>query len=118
MAKFKVTGTRGLDEVLKKLGSEGAKALTEELDKITEINSKKMVNSARGYAPRRYGFLKNSIDIYEKGEMYRDIGSDRPYAQRQEYEHATNKGYFRKALWNGREPYRKDIEDAIKRLDG
>jgi Bacteriophage HK97-gp10, putative tail-component len=116
MPKFTVKAT-GVDEVLRKLGAEGARELTKELDRIVEKHALKVVNEARNNAPIDTGALKNSIDIYEKGELYRVVGSDRPYARRQEYEHKTKKGYFRKALWNEREPFRKDIKDAIERLD-
>jgi hypothetical protein len=115
---LRITAAKGLEEVLKKIGKEGAKKLTEELDGITEIHALKAINEAKENAPRRDGFLKNSIHLYGRQmKLSRLFGSDRPYATRQEYEHATKKGFFRKAMWNRREPYRKDIQDAIKRLD-
>jgi len=116
MPKFMVKAT-GVEEVLRKLGAEGAREFTKEIDQIVEKHALNIVNNARRNAPIDTGALKNSIDVYEEGELYRVIGSDRPYAQRQEYENKTKKGYFRKALWNEREPFRKDIKDAIERLD-
>jgi Bacteriophage HK97-gp10, putative tail-component len=115
--KFKIKA-QGVEEVLRKLGAKGAQEFAKEIDQIVEEHALNIVNSARHNAPIDTSALKNSIDIYEEGELYRVVGSDRPYAQRQEYEHKTKKGYFRKALWNEREPFRKDIQDAIKRLDG
>jgi hypothetical protein len=115
--KFKIKA-QGVEEVLRKLGAKGAQEFAKEIDQIVEEHALNIVNNARHNAPIDTGALKNSIDIYEEGELYRVVGSDRPYAQRQEYEHATKKGYFRKALWNEREPFRKDIQDAIERLDG
>jgi Bacteriophage HK97-gp10, putative tail-component len=114
--KFKIKA-QGVEEVLRKLGAKGAQEFAKEIDQIVEEHALNIVNNARHNAPIDTSALKNSIDIYEEGELYRVVGSDRPYAQRQEYEHATKKGYFRKALWNEREPFRKDIQDAIKRLD-
>jgi Bacteriophage HK97-gp10, putative tail-component len=116
MPKFTVKAT-GVEEVLRKLGAKGAQEFAKEIDKIVERHALNIVNNARQNAPIDTGALKNSIDIYEEGDLYRVVGSDRPYAQRQEYEHKTKKGYFRKALWNEREPFRKDIKDAIERLD-
>jgi hypothetical protein len=108
----------GLDEVLQRLGREGAQELERELDNIVEANAIKIVNQAKENAPIRDGNLKRSIRLYGRpAKLKRTIGSNMPYAQRQEYEHATKKGYFRKALWSGREPFRQEIRDAIRRLD-
>lgn len=109
----------GVDEVLKRLGKEGAKSLEGRLDLIVEKNAINIVNEAKENAPIRDGHLKRSIRLYGRpARLKRTIGSDREYAQRQEYEHPTNKGFFRKALWKGREPFRKDIRDEIKKLGG
>jgi hypothetical protein len=106
----------GLDEVLRQLGREGAASLIEELDDVTEKHGLMAVNEAKENAPRRDGFLKNSIHFYgRQSKMSRLFGSDRPYAARQEYEHATKKGFFRKALWNRREPFREEIRETIER---
>jgi hypothetical protein len=117
MPKFKVKA-HGIDEVLSRLGDEGAAKLIADLDKTVEKQALLTVNDAKENAPIRDGFLKRSIKLYGKPiKLERTIGSNRPYAQRQEYEHATNKGYFRKALWTRREPFRKAIQDEIKKLD-
>lgn len=115
--KFAVKVT-GVDEVLQKLGSEGAKELTKRLDDIVEANAIKIVNEAKNNAPYRDGHLKRSIHLYGRpARLKRTIGSNMPYAQRQEYEHKTHKAYFRKALWNGRTPFREDIRREIAKLD-
>lgn len=114
--KFKVTG---VEEVMKKLGSAGAKDLENSLDRIVETNALKIANQAKENAPHKDGFLKRSIRLYGRpAKLARTIGSNLPYATRQEYEHATKKGYFRKAIWSGREPLRKDIMDEIKKRGG
>jgi hypothetical protein len=107
----------GVDEVLRTLGRAGAEALADEIDGIVERNTLSMVNDARQNAPRKTGNLANSIDIVdqETKPMQRTFGSDVPYATRQEYEHASKKGFMRKAVWNGRTPLRNEINDAIRR---
>lgn len=117
MPKFSVK-VQGVSEVLSKLGAEGAKELETRLDRVVEAQALLTVNDAKENAPIKDGFLKRSIKLYGKpARLSRTIGSNMPYAQRQEYEHATNKGYFRKALWTRREPFRKAIQDEIKKLD-
>ncbi|MGM0836042.1 MAG: HK97 gp10 family phage protein [Bacillota bacterium] len=109
----------GLNEVLRELGRQGAAELLKDLDGIVEKNALKIANEAKVNAPRDKGPLKNSIHLWGRpAKLKRTIGSDRPYAQRQEYEHKTQKGFFRKAMWNGREPFRKEIQDRIKDLGG
>lgn len=118
MPKFSIKAM-GVSEVMQKLGSQGAKQLAAEIDNIVEANAIKIVNEAKENAPILDGNLKRSIRLYGRPAfLARTIGSDRPYAQRQEYEHATSKGYFRKAIWNGREPFRNDIQNEIKKLGG
>jgi hypothetical protein len=112
--KFRVK-TTGVYDVLAALGAKAAKELAGEFDEIVEKNAVKIVNQTKENAPIRDGFLRNSIHIYGRpAKMARIIGSDRDYATRQEYEHATKKGFFRKALWAGRVPLRDDIKTAIK----
>jgi cobalamin biosynthesis protein CbiD len=114
--KFSVKA-QGVDRVIKSLGSEGAKALENKLDKIVEANAIKIVNQAKENAPERDRNLKRSIHLYGRpAKLKRTIGSNMPYAQRQEYEHKSKRGYFRRALWDGRQPFRNDIQNAIKDL--
>lgn len=117
MARRISANIQGLDEVLRRLGSAGARQLESELDRIVEEHAISIVNEAKENAPERDRFLKRSIKLYGRPvKLQRTIGSNMPYAQRQEYEHATKRGYFRKAMWNGREPFRQDITGAIRRL--
>jgi hypothetical protein len=118
MARRISANIQGLDEVLQQLGVEGARQLEQELENIVEANAVRIANEAKENAPILDGNLKRSIHLYGRpAKLARTIGSNMPYAQRQEYEHATKKGYFRKALWNGREPFRREIREAIQRLD-
>lgn len=113
MPKFSVK-VKGLDAALRS-AKEIPKKLVTDLDNETERSALRVVNDARSNAPYRDGLLRNSIRVYDKKLLQRTIGSDRPYAQRQEYEHATRKGYFRKALYAERETFRSAIEKAIKK---
>lgn len=108
---------QGLSEALKKAGKMRGQ-LHDDADKAVEYTAKKVVNLARERAPRRDGFLKNSIQIMRQytAPLTRVIGSDRPYARRQEYEHKSRRGYFRKSMFDGRKVLREKIADAIKRL--
>lgn len=110
----------GIDEIRNRLGVRGAKALGYKVDKVTEFHTLKMANDAANNAPERDRHLKNSITASPKrlSKGAWQFGSDRPYAQRQEYEHKTRKGFFRKALWNGRNPFRNDIRDLIRNMFG
>lgn len=115
MARVTIT-TSGADKIRRKLGKKAARELTRELDRVIEANSLKIVNNAKENAPIKTGALKRSIKIYEKpAEMERIIGSNMPYATKQEYEHKTKKGYFRRAVWGGKEPLRKDIELELRK---
>lgn len=105
---------RGIGKALES-ATEIPKELLEALDEETERAALNVVNDARINAPRDTGALKNSIKVYEKRKLVRVIGSDRPYAQRQEYEHATKRGFFRKALYKERDPFRKAIERVLKK---
>ncbi|WP_053073680.1 HK97 gp10 family phage protein [Bacillus sp. LL01] len=108
----------GLDQVIKKLGTQAAADLAKDLDGITEKSTLKMANEAAINAPRRDGHLKNSIvsSVKQRGLATWSYGSDREYAMRQEYEHPTQKGFFRKSIWNGRAIFRKDIVERIRKL--
>jgi hypothetical protein len=106
----------GVEDVLRQLGEQAADELTEELDKVVQRHAVKIANQAKHNAPVKSGKLKGSIHIYGRPvKLRRVIGSNVPYATRQEYEHKTKKGYFRRALWKGRKPFRDDIERTIKR---
>jgi hypothetical protein len=105
---------KGLDKALQS-AKEIPQKLLKELDDETERAALRVVNEARVNAPVRDSFLVNSIKVYEKKTLLRTVGSDRPYAQRQEYEHPTKKGFFRKALYKERDTFRSAIENVIKK---
>lgn len=116
--QFKVKANqRELNDVLDKLGKRGAVDLMRELDEITEKHTMQMANKAAEGSPWKSGKLAGSIPASVKkltvGKW--TFGSDAAYARRQEYEHKSKKGFFRRAIWNGRNPFRDAIKTAIKR---
>lgn len=106
--------SRGLDKALQS-AKDIPQKLLKDLDDETERAALRIVNEARVNAPIRDSFLVNSIKVYDKKTLTRTVGSDRPYAQRQEYEHPTKRGFFRKAIYKERDTFRAEIEKVIKK---
>lgn len=109
----------GVEEVLRKLGEQGAKELAQEIDQVTERIVRTMANEAADNAPVKTGKLAASIppSVGKVGEMKWQFGSDVEYATLQEYEHATKKGFLRKAIWDNREQFRQDVREVVNRHD-
>lgn len=90
--------------------------ILDELDKETEKAALRVINDARAEAPRDTGALANSIRTYGRVKpLRRTVGSNLPYAARQEYEHASKSGFFRKAIYKERITFREAIEDVLKK---
>ncbi|TCM89603.1 bacteriophage HK97-gp10 putative tail-component [Paenibacillus sp. BK033] len=106
---------KGLDKALKS-AKEIPQKLLKELDDETERAALRVVNDARTNAPVLDGFLRNSIKVSGKKKLQRVVSSDRPYARRQEYEHPTKRGFFRKAMYKERITFREAIEDVLKKV--
>lgn len=91
------------------------------VDEAVERRALLIVNDIKSNAPRLTGRLANSFDIVPQYTKLgqRAIGSEIEYAQRQEYEHATKKGFVRNTVTN-HEPYlENDLRDAVQRgLEG
>lgn len=107
----------GVREVLESLGSAGARQLAQELDAITEYNTREMAKAAHDGAPHLTGKLKGGImaSVNKVGEAHWEFGDGGvEYSRRQEYEHASKKGFFRKAVWNGRGQFRDDINRKLR----
>lgn len=109
----------GVEEVLRRLGDQGARQLAQEIDEVTERTVRTMANEAATNAPVKTGKLAASIppSVDKVDEMKWHFGSDVEYATRQEYEHSTKKGFFRKAVWGNREQFRTDVREVIRRHD-
>lgn len=80
-----------------------------------ETYARKMASDSAKNAPILDGFLKGSLasspEPVDKTTWM--FGSDLPYALRQEYEHATKKGFVRKAIWSNRAAYREALKRRI-----
>ena len=103
----------GLNDVLAQFNGLHNASAQAAVGNVVETYARKMANESAGLAPIKDGALKGSIasSPEEVDVMLWEYGSNLPYAQRQEYEHATAKGFIRKSVWNNRTDYR----DAIKR---
>lgn len=112
--KFSIKAS-GVSEAIEKLGD--PTELIKELDRVTEKHTRLMANESADNAPVKTGRLASSIpkSVEQEAEMSWIFGSDVEYATRQEYEHASKKAFFRKSLWNGRTPYRDEINETIAR---
>lgn len=105
----------GLDETLQMLNDEIA---THEVGRVTETYARKIANDSANNAPVDTGALKGSLSSSpeQEEETVWTVGSDLPYALRQEYEHASKKGFVRKAVWNNRDPYRNKIAEVLRNM--
>ena len=108
----------GLDNVMRKFTLKGIQAQGN-ADKITETYTRKMANESAANAPVKSSDLRNSILASPRriGPATWEYGSELPYARRQEYEHATKKGFIRKSVWNNRTPYREALKKEFSKWD-
>jgi hypothetical protein len=106
----------GVKEALEKAGREGARNLANNVDKDVERSVRQMANDSAKMAPVKTGRLAGSIPktVRKVSEMVWEYGSDVEYATRQEYEHKSRKGFFRKSIWTNRQKLRDRIRNTIK----
>lgn len=115
MPQFRIR-VDGVEDVMRTLGSAGAEQFAREIDQLTELNTREMANKAHDMAPHLTGKLKGGIvsSVNKIGEGHWEFGDGGvEYSQKQEYEHKSKKGFFRKAVWNGRTKFRRDIVQKI-----
>lgn len=100
MPKYKVD-IRGVGEVQRTLGKRGALRLRDQIHRDIGEGTESAAERAWDNAPVDTGALRASIiaSIRKEGRMNFTFGSNLPYAQWQEYNHATKMGYFRRAVW-------------------
>ena len=105
----------GVEDVMKRFKNFYDASTQEAVGKTVETYARKMAADAAANAPLKDGFLKNSLasSPEQVAQMTWTIGSDLPYALRQEYEHASHKGFMRKSLWTNREAYRAALKRRI-----
>lgn len=115
MSKSFSMSVKGIEAAMKKLDP---KIVDREIDKVAETYARKMASSAAVKAPRLHGFLANSLASSPQHESKGvwSWGSDLPYALRQEYEHATQKGFVRRTIWEYRSEYRQAVRLLLKGL--
>ncbi|EOW9526580.1 hypothetical protein ACO11K_000161 [Bacillus cytotoxicus] len=102
------TNTRGLDSLLRRLDpSKYERAIAP----VVEKHARLQANTAANRAPVDSGLLSNSIQSSPKqlSKLNWSYGANVPYAQRQEYEHRTKKGFIRKTVFEGRKAFIGDI---------
>lgn len=104
----------GVDAVMRDFTERGIKAQGV-ADKVTETYTRKMANESGGMAPVKSGDLRADVIASPRRLKLATwaFGSNLAYARRQEYEHASHKGFIRKSVWNNRTPYREAVKRVI-----
>ncbi|MBO0602701.1 hypothetical protein I2483_13620 [Sporosarcina sp. E16_3] len=104
----------GLDAVMKRFTLAGIKAQGT-ADKVTETYTRKMANEAAALAPVDSGDMRANIvaSPHRLAPATWEFGGTLPYTRRQEYEHATHKGFIRKSVWDNREGYREAMRREV-----
>lgn len=110
---FKIN-VSGIEDVMRDF-SQKSLAAQYRADKVTETYARKMANESAELAPVESGDLRASIVASPEriGNAEWQYGSDLVYARRQEYEHASHKGFIRKSAWNNREAYREAVRREV-----
>lgn len=105
---------KGINEVMKDFSIKGIQA-QERAENVTETYARKMANDSAGMAPVKSGDLRASIAASPRRIKLAvwEYGSHLPYARRQEYEHASKKGFIRKSVWKNRNDYREALKREI-----
>ena len=105
---IKITGVNASIMRLNKLTAQ----MEEDIANTTEAYARKIANDAAQAAPEKSGLLKNSISSSptQVAPMTWELGSDLPYAMRQEFEHRTRKAFMRNSIEDNRDPFYKAIE--------
>lgn len=91
-----------------------------EVDNAVEKRALKVVNDIKTDAPRKTGKLANSFDIVDQYTKVgqRAIGTEVEYATRQEYEHATKKGFVRNNITKHEALLQQDLQEAVNKGTG
>ena len=108
----RVTGTNEVARNLEKLTAQ----MEQSIGNTTEAYARKIANEAADAAPEKTGLLKNTIvsSPTRIEPTIWELGSDLPYATRQEFEHRTKKAFMRNAVENNRDPYTNAIQRIAK----
>ena len=89
--------------------------LEQNVDEAVEVRALKMINDTRTSAPVKTGKLRNSVNIISQDTkpMSRTYGTNVEYAQIQEYEHRTKRGFFRNNITKHKPLLVKDVKQAV-----
>jgi hypothetical protein len=107
---------RGIDSVIKQLGSGAARDLERAIDDDLHDGIKEMARISFNNAPVETGALKTSIlnSVRRIGRNHYMYGSHLPYAQRQEYEHRSKRFYLRDSFVRTAPKIADNIRDTIR----
>ncbi len=91
---------KGVDDVRRQLGRGAARKMKRRIGNALEEGVRDMAENSYQRSPKETTALANSIlaSVQKEAPLTWYYGSTMPYAQRQEYEHKTKKGYFRLAI--------------------
>lgn len=108
---------KGLDSVMKDFSEAGRQA-QDNADKVTETYTRKMANEGADMAPVDTGALRANLASSPRriSPATWEFGGTLPYTRRQEYEHASNKGFIRRAIWNNRNEYRDKLSEEVSKF--
>lgn len=116
MTKININ-VQGLDSVMKdfSLASIKSKGVA---DKVTETYTRKMANNSADMAPVDTGDLRADL-LASPRRLHLGMwqyGGTLPYTRRQEYEHASKKGFIRKSIYNNRNDYREALKREVSKF--
>lgn len=99
MPRYKID-FKGVDDVKRQIGVGAARKMKRRVGLALEEGVRDMAENSYQRAPKDTTALANSIlaSVRKEAPLTWYYGSTMPYAQRQEYEHKTKKGYFRFAI--------------------
>lgn len=105
---------KGLDKVMNDFSVKGIKAQGT-ADKVSEKYARLMANESGANAPKDSGDMRADIIASPRRLSVGtwEFGGRLAYTRRQEYEHATKKGFIRKSVWNNREAYRNELRKEV-----
>lgn len=90
----------GIDELRRRAGRKSANRLRKRVGNVIEEGVRDMAEDSYQMAPKDTTALAQSIltSVEKEAPLTWYYGSTMPYAQRQEYEHKTKRGYFRRSI--------------------
>lgn len=106
----------GADDVKRHAGRRSARKLKKRIRTALEEGIHDMAEDSYEMAPRDTTALAQSIkaSVTQENQMKWYYGSIMPYAQRQEYEHKSRRGYFRKSIAKNKVLIRDRMKYMVK----